>query len=110
MTSKITIIPLSEQFDGTGEKKGYKHTQIDCTEHAFLYELKFLDSIHYEIFKVRKTAVCVDFSKNVYSEDTFKERYPKKEDFGNWAWTTTDLQRAIDIMWQIETREIAKLN
>jgi hypothetical protein len=67
---------LKKQFDGIGEVKGYKFTQICKTSKGFLYEVSSGGVItHYEVFK-RKINTRFDC-----------ESYPSSKAFGVWAWT-----------------------
>ena len=74
--------PLKKQFIGRGEVKGFKFTQITCTNRAFLYEINTGDTLYYEVFK-RRINKRFDI-----------ESYPSSKSFGIWAWTYSDLERA----------------
>ena len=73
---------LKEYFSGIGQVKGYVFSQISKTKHAFLYEVKGNDTIHYEVFKRRENTMydCIS--------------YPTDKAFGIWAWTCGTLDRA----------------
>jgi hypothetical protein len=82
------MIKLLEQtFEGKGEVKGYYFTQMSKENNFYIYKVVDGDKIHYEVFKRKITAICLDFKTRVFSEDDFKEIYPKAKDFGVWAWT-----------------------
>ena len=83
----MKTIQLKPYFVGGASVKGMIFNQISVCTVAYLYEVNNNGLIHYEVFKRRKTAVCEDFEKRIYSETIFKERYPKETDFGKWAWT-----------------------
>jgi len=74
---------LKEYFTGRGQVKGYIFNQIKRTKHAYLYEVKENDVIHYEVFK-RKINTMYDCIS-----------YPTDKAFGIWAWTFMDLDYAI---------------
>lgn len=86
---------LKKQFVGTGEVKGFKFTQIRCTNRAFLYEViievkpignegETVIKTHYEVFKkvINKRYACIS--------------YPKAKYFGVWAWTYPTLEKATE--------------
>jgi len=87
---------LKEYFSGRGQVKDYVFNQISKTKHAFLYEVKNNDAIHYEIFKRKENAMYECIS------------YPTDKAFGVWAWTTLSLQRAKEILKDIEFNENLK--
>ncbi len=95
----MKIKELENHFTGVGEVKGYKFTQIDNTGQAYLYKVCTNGrQAHYEIFKRKLAPICIDFEKRLYSDEEFKEIYPKSKDFGIWAWTTRDKIRACEIL------------
>jgi hypothetical protein len=75
--------PLKKQFIGTGEVKGFKFTQIRCTNRAFLYEVNTGDSLYYEVFKKvkNKRFACIS--------------YPTANYFGVWAFIYSTLDGAV---------------
>ena len=92
------IKPLKKQFNGIGEVKGYKFSQIRCNNYAFLYEVHSSNSKYYEVFKKR-----VNTRYNTVS-------YPKSKSFGKWAWTCMSLNAAIDKFNEITLEEIKRVN
>ncbi len=74
---------LRVRFHGKGEVKGYLFTQISKTDKAFIYEVSYDDSKHYEVFKkkINHRFGC--------------ESYPTSNAFGLWAWTFMDLESAV---------------
>ena len=74
---------LKVQFEGKGEVKGYDFTQIRWTDKAFLYEVSYGDSKHYEVFlkRINRRFACIS--------------YPTSQGFGIWAWTYMSLKSAI---------------
>jgi hypothetical protein len=82
---------LREYFSGRGQVKGYVFNQISKTDWGFIYEVKGVDTIHYEIFKRRENAMydCVS--------------YPTDKAFGLWAWTSNTLEGANERLSIIKT-------
>ena len=78
------IKELELSFDGTGEVRGYLFQQIEKSENAYIYKVQnpVITRCHYEVFERKKSPVCIDFEKRIYSETDFKESYPKSKDFG----------------------------
>ena len=91
---KTTI--LKSYFVGIGSKRGMIFNQISSTARAYLYEINDNGAIHYEAFKRRKTALCINFEKREYSKTEFKDVYPKDNDFGVWAWCYKNNEMAKD--------------
>ena len=87
---------LDISFEGKGEVKGFLFTQVVKGEKSYIYEVKFNNSRHYEVFKRKETPLLVDFEKRLYSETEFKEMYPKAKDFGVWAWSFLNKENAIE--------------
>jgi hypothetical protein len=79
----IGITLLKNCFFGKGEVKGYKFTQIQKSDIAFIYEVTSSRRKHYEVFKKK-----VNNRYNCIS-------YPKSKSFGIWAWTCMTLEVAI---------------
>ena len=75
---------LKVQFHGRGEIKGYLFTQISKTDKAFLYEVSYGDSKHYEVFlkRINHRYACIS--------------YPTYQGFGIWAWTYMNLESAFE--------------
>ncbi len=86
------IIPLKTEFVGRGEVKGFNFSQISKTNWGFLYEVNTGHTIYYEVFKKRinHRFGCVSF--------------PTSRAFGIWAWTTTDIKRASNILESFQER------
>jgi hypothetical protein len=78
-------------------RNGYIYTQLKRGERAAIYEQIFEDlgesfCIGYEVFKIR-----IGKSKVVFGvELPEKEKFPSDEDFGKWAWTYRDLNKAME--------------
>lgn len=104
----MKVEELPEQFEGVGEVKGHTFALHHRTEHGMIYVVETMDRFYYEIFEIKKSPVCLDFKKRIYSETDFKETYPKANSFGVWAWTTPDLTRAEEILEAIKRRKEMK--
>jgi len=86
------IILLKKEFVGRGEVKGFNFSQISKTNLGFLYEVDTNGSIYYEVFqkRINRRFACVS--------------YPTSRAFGIWAWTTTDIKRASNILESFQER------
>ena len=75
---------LQKEFIGKGEVSGFKFTQLEATNKAFLYKVQAGGLIYYEVFKRRENTRygCVS--------------YPTSKAFGVWAQTTSDYEKALD--------------
>lgn len=89
------IIEIEKEFIGTGEVKNMRFLRLYDSKQAYLYRVG-VSNYHYEVFERKNAPVCVDYQNRIYSETDFMEIYPKKEHFGIWAWTCTDLSKAIE--------------
>ena len=87
----LHIEPLKKCFFGKGEVRGYKFTQLKASDKAFLYEVSYGDSKHYEVFKkkVNTRFAC--------------ESYTTSKAFGIWAWCIMDIERAINKFNQLNS-------
>jgi hypothetical protein len=77
---------LRQQFEGIGQVKGYSFQNIKKSPYSYLYEVKNDDTsaIHYEVFK------------RIENERFDCVSYPTDKAFGLWAWTCSNLDRAIE--------------
>jgi hypothetical protein len=106
----MSLITLEEEFTGKGKQKGYNFKQLYVSENVYMYEKRHEQGgLMYEVFERRKSPVCIDFEKRIYSETDFKETYPKAEAFGNWAWTTGSLKKACKYFNEFFEKGKAKL-
>lgn len=86
-------------------QNGFTYKQVKSTDSGHLFSIHNSenDTLHgYEVFMRKLTPLCVDFEKKIYSETEFKERYPKANDFGVWAWSPGTLKRAEEILESLE--------
>lgn len=60
----------------------------------YMYECNDEGIVHYEIFERKSSNKCIDFKKRLFSEDEYKESYPKDNHFGKWAWCVKLKERA----------------
>jgi len=100
------INKLELEFNGTGEVSEFKFIQIKSNEYSKIYKVfnEFGDS-WYEVFETKVVPLCLDFENRIYSETEFKEAYPKSRDFGIWAYTTKDANRATAISFEIDNKK-----
>lgn len=94
-TESVGIIPkeLDEVIKGRGEVKGYTFTQLDRSDHAYLYEQKDdeFGDINYEVFRRRVNVQfgCVSYPKSngfgdsIYMGKTFRNLDKAKEYFAH---------------------------
>jgi len=92
----IRMKELKEYFVGIGQVRGSIFNQIKSTKHAYLYEVKENDAIHYEVFKRKENTLydCIS--------------YPTDKAFGIWAWTCMTLERAEDKLNETDLSELVK--
>lgn len=82
---------------GIGEVKGFEFTKVAETDMGYVYCVRTSDkSNHYEVFKKRKTPICIDFENKIYSETEFKEVYPNSKQFGITAWSVKNYETALE--------------
>lgn len=85
---RINIEYLPLDFIGTGEVKGFKFVKTHNNGlKGSLFEVNTGSSIHYEVVKTIYSPKCIDFENRIYSENEFKEVYPKSSRFGIDAWS-----------------------
>lgn len=94
-TESVGIIPkeLDEVIIGRGEVKGFTFTQLDQSDHAYLYEQKDdeFGDINYEVFRRRVNVQfgCVSYPKSngfgdsIYMGKTFRDLDKAKEYFAH---------------------------
>lgn len=87
---------LPQVKKGTRSVKGFIFTQILKKREGYIYEVKTINGIHYEVFKSRQKRVTTPFEERMYPGYTEYEIYPGDEDFGHWAWCIKDKRRAIE--------------
>ena len=77
--------------------------QLEETENAYLYKREIGEKyVDYEVFykKVGKSATTVD--GKVKALDIMKEKYPRANDFGKWAWSFKNIDRAYAKLREIQ--------
>ena len=90
----MEIKDLKEEFEGTGEVKGFKFIQKAKNDAAYLYEVYIPDVVepHYEVFEKR-----INTQFNCVS-------YPKANAFGAWAWCYFDYNRAVEKFMELSEK------
>ena len=76
---------LQEQFSGKGEVEGFEFKQIYRKENSAVYEVCGGEPTHYEVIRIKKSPVCLDFVNRIYSDTEFTELYPKAKAFGDFG-------------------------
>ena len=89
----MIIQDLEIDIQGIGEVAGLSFHIVHKTALFYIYSANG----YFEVFKRKNVAVCIDFEKREYAEDTRKEVYPKSKDFGLWAWTCKTKEDALRI-------------
>jgi hypothetical protein len=84
---------LENHFIGRGEVKGIVFSQIQATEHAYLYRCINNGLTHYEVFKKRINTQYGTVS------------YPSAKSFGVWAWTFGNYDDALNKFNEINKLE-----
>ena len=90
---------LKKQHLGRGTTKGFVYNQIAKSKHGYIYDV-YTEGLFlgYEIFERKIYKAAPPF----VMED--KVAFPSNEAFGEWAWTTESLERAKDILKDIDDR------
>ena len=96
LIEQIMLQKLESQFTGKGEVKGFKFQQVYENKKGYAYKVHSQESEYFEAFLKKSTALCINFEKREYSENEFKEIYPKSKDFGVWAWTVGSLEDGVN--------------
>ena len=96
------MIRLENKFIGTGEVKGFEFSKIKENGYAFIYRVNCtnedgISKYWYEIFEKRISKECNTNIGGVKIHFDEREKYPKSNSFGVWAWTCGDLDRALTI-------------
>jgi len=102
----IEIKKLPGVIKGRGPLKNHTLTRVHEDDTGYVYKVEYDEdkksiktgykrSSHMEVFLKRITPVCLDFKQKIFSETRLREKYPRDEDFGVWAWITSDLETAI---------------
>jgi hypothetical protein len=88
---------LEQTFTGKGEVAGFLFERVYTAPTFYVYKVKAETKEYYEVFKRTFVPLCVDFAAKIYSQNEFKEVYPKANKFGVSAFTTDTLEKAIKI-------------
>jgi len=92
---------MTKQLEETFTKKGAKFTQVDKSEHGYIYRVEMEGHTHFEVFKHKETNLY-DFATKEVLEDK-KVSYPKDESFGVGAWCVNSLDVAKMIFGSLKT-------
>jgi hypothetical protein len=75
--------------------KGDKFTMHKESKTAYIYKRMHGNTAYYEVFGIRVSEILKDFENKIGSGE-FKERYPKDNDFGVWAWCFANEETAVN--------------
>lgn len=82
-------------------KNGYTYRQIDRTEHAAIYQQSTgKETYGYEVIEIEVLEPGERFGK-MYPE---RENYPPSEKWGTLGWTVGTIERANQLMQEIELK------
>ena len=95
MVSCQTVKPLPEKL----RKNGFEYTLIIRGERSFVFRQNVSPGIDcYEVFMLK-------LSKSKTIKEMFisaRERFPRDEDFGVWAWTYQSYEKAMMKLFELE--------
>ncbi|MHC1778461.1 MAG: hypothetical protein AB9834_23870 [Lentimicrobium sp.] len=89
MNTQSQIRKLPQRF----EQKGDLFIQVYEDERNYIYKRNHAETDYFEVFR-KKLTRCFDFETKKPTGE-LKEKYPKDEDFGKWAWCCRSYERAI---------------
>ena len=96
---------LEKEFEGLGEMRGFKFTQISMSDKAYLYRLDAGDGyVSYEVIMRKSSPICTDWENRIYSETESKEMYPKTHRFGIDGFALRSLDKAEKKFKEISNR------
>lgn len=89
-----TIIELPLEFIGRASTNGFTFRQVYHSNGWYIYEVK---GAYYEVFK-EKIVQAMEYDNGWKEiEGVGKVVYPSDEDFGNFAWTYRNYEKALKI-------------
>lgn len=97
----MEIDKLPDFLIGGGESSNYTYTQEAESQYGYIYKAqhKHIEEVyHFEVFEKKITPVCLNFQEKIYSEEKFRERYPRSINFGSWAYSCPNMERAVEIL------------
>lgn len=85
-------------------RNGFVYKQLKRGDRAAMYTQTLVDEDGgsfkaFEVFKIKIGKAKIVFGVELPE----KEKFPSDEDFGKWAWTYLDYQRALDKFDKIES-------
>lgn len=102
----MNIEKLPAKFEGIGEVKGYNFERAEETDLGYIYKVTGDQRPHFEVFRKRFSAVCLDFATREYSTTDYKETYPRAKSFGTWAWSASNIEMARNRLYSLtDTQE-----
>lgn len=89
---------LEDEIRGTGDMKHTVFTKIFEGKRCYMYK-----AMGYEVFLKRTVQCCDWIDDKPIPNGQYKERYPKSEDFGKWAWCYKNYDNALKQFERLET-------
>lgn len=84
-----------------GWNKPVHFIQLEETETAYLYKREVGGYVDYEVFKKKTINKSARVDGKFVKLDIKRERYPSANDFGFWAWSFRDIDKAYSKMREI---------
>lgn len=86
---------------------GFNYTQVLRGKRSCIYEQEVTPEIkYYEVFKLRERKERIVIFTGVDKKIEAGERWPRNEDFGEWAWSCRTLDRAMERFHELENETI----
>jgi hypothetical protein len=89
MDTQTTVKKLPASFI----LKGEPFEQVFENETHYIYKRIHAETDYFEVFR-KKLTRCFDFETKKPTGE-LKEKYPRDEDFGKWAWCCRSFERAM---------------
>lgn len=103
---------LPKVFDGIGQVRGVKFTQVYQDDEFYIYERydKEIDKNLYEVFyrKISKPKRVIIGGVPISFKE--KELYPTDVSFGSWAWRCATFQDAIKKIEELKSNNNERIN
>ena len=96
MNTQLPIRKLPQRFEQYGDL--FERVYEDQT--CYIYKHNQAGADYFEIFR-KKNIRCIDFKTKTLTGE-LKERYPKAEDFGKWAWCCRSMVKALEYIEKLD--------
>ena len=92
----------SQRLPENIRKNGFDYTQVRRGQRSFVFRQHATPKLdYYEVFLIKIRPAGEVFGK----WQPAKERFPGNEDFGNWAWSYSTIEAAMQKYEELEQRE-----